>query len=42
MSPTRTSEALADPAVLDGLVVAEEPGELVENPSRLANRHQGA
>jgi hypothetical protein len=34
-------DPLADPAVLDRLVVAEEAGELVENPSGLAYRYTG-
>jgi hypothetical protein len=39
--PTRgpSGEALADPAVLDGLVVAEEPGEGVEQAARAGDGH---
>jgi hypothetical protein len=32
-------EALADPAVLDGLVVAEEPGERVEQSAGAGDGH---
>jgi hypothetical protein len=37
----RAGDALADPAVLHRPVVAEEAGELVENPSGLAYRDTG-
>jgi hypothetical protein len=36
----RRAIQLPDPAVLDGLVVAEEPSELIEKATRLAYSHQ--